>query len=262
MIETRKQKEEVLHDFLRNEELKAQPEIHDYYWSNQKFYSITRKSRACVKEWLSKKCPNKRVLDYCCGNGGMSIEIAKLGAIEVIGIDISEVSIENAKKQSEKEAQNKKTNFLVMDAEKMEFPDNYFDVIYESGVLHHLDLNKAYLDLSRVLKPEGEMICIEALKHNPIFHYYRKKTPHLRTQWETEHILCIKDIEMANKYFNKVTILGFFHLLSIGAVPFRNFCGFRTILSTLEIMDQIILRVPWINLLAWQVVYVLSEPKK
>ena len=66
MIEARKQKEREFHDKLRSEALECLS-------SNKKFYSITRKSRNFVYDWLLKKCKRKRVLDYCCGNGEISI---------------------------------------------------------------------------------------------------------------------------------------------------------------------------------------------
>jgi hypothetical protein len=128
--------------------------------------------------------------------------------------------------------------------------------------LHHLDLDKAYADLARVLKPAGKMICTEALGHNVLIQRYRRRTPHLRTEWEVEHILHKKDIELAKKYFNTVKILGFFHLASIAAVPFRNSIAFSGILRSLETVDSLLLKIPGIRWQAWQVVFVLSNPKK
>ena len=127
-MEIRKQKEKELHDLLRDQEFESSKDF-KYLTSNLKLYSVVRKSRGVVEKWLIKKCPNKRVLDYCCGNGNMSIKIAKMEAAEVIGIDISDISIENAKKYAEKERFSKCINFFVMDGENMEFKNNYFDII-------------------------------------------------------------------------------------------------------------------------------------
>jgi ubiquinone/menaquinone biosynthesis C-methylase UbiE len=203
-----------------------------------------------------------RVLDYGCGNGLTSVTMAKMGASSIIGIDISDVSVENAKKLAEKEQYNDITTFLEMDAEHMNFPDNSFDIAQENGVLHHLDLDKAYADLARVLKPSGKMICTEALGHNPLIQYYRRRTPHLRTEWEVEHILHKKDIELAKKYFKNVRILGFFHLAAIAAVPFRNSTAFNGILRALETVDGLLLKFPVVRWQAWQVVFELSNPNK
>ena len=50
-----------------------------------------------------------------------------------------------------------------MDGENLSFEDSTFDYGVEYGVLHHVDLDKSLSEISRVLKPKAEMICIEAL---------------------------------------------------------------------------------------------------
>jgi len=260
-MDLRKQKERELHNQLRDEALKSTMEF-DYFTTNKKYYSVSRKSVFCTEEWMRQRCPEKKVLDYCCGNGQNAHWIAAMGPQEVIGIDISDVSVENAKRRAAELKVDKKTRFEVMDAENMTFAPSSFDLIFESGVLHHLDLDKAYSEFSRVLKADGECICTEALGHNRIIQRYREKTPHLRTKWETEHILKKSDIELARKHFNRVDILGFFHLASLGAVPFRNMPGFNVILGALENIDNMLLRIPVLKWQAWQVVFTLSEPIK
>lgn len=268
-METRKKEEKEFHDILRKDSFgqRWSPELerviqNDPLWANMKYYSVERKSRKLVLNWFARNCREKRVLDYCCGNGDDSFIVARNGAKEVIGIDISEVSIENCKERASREGFKKNMSFYVMDAEGLGFEDNYFDIITEYGTLHHLNFERAYSELARVLRPDGRCICTEALGYNPIINYYRKKTPHLRTEWEVEHILRKKDIEMAKAYFNKVTILGFFYLATIAAVPFRNLRIFNIILTGLESLDTILLKLPILKWQAWQVVFVLSQPNK
>jgi 23S rRNA (cytosine1962-C5)-methyltransferase len=49
------------------------------------------------REWLSRQCAGKRVLDLCCNTGGFGVYAAARGATEVVGIDIDEAVIEIAK---------------------------------------------------------------------------------------------------------------------------------------------------------------------
>src|SRR5574341_1084087 len=77
-MDLRKEKEKELHNQIRNEALIGTQQFDDLN-SNKKWYSVTRKSRGLVNQWLSNSCKGKKVLDYCCGNGEMSIEIAKMG---------------------------------------------------------------------------------------------------------------------------------------------------------------------------------------
>src|SRR5258708_21177889 len=91
---------------------------------------------------------------------------------------------------------------------------------FEVGVLHNLDVKRAYSEMARVLRPTGTVLCVEALRHNPIFHAYRMLTPHLRTAYEARHVLRRKDVLATRGYFNRID-LGFFHLASLPAVPLR-----------------------------------------
>ena len=267
-MEVRKKKEKQFHDVLRKGAF-AQRWSHELekligenpLWSNMKYYSVERKSRKLVLDWFSDNCNGKRVLDYCCGNGDDSFIIARKGATEVIGIDLSQVSIDNCSQVAISEGLGGRTSFYVMDAEDLKFEDNYFDIITEYGVLHHLDIKKAYPELARVLKPEGKCICVETLGHNPFIRLYRRKTPNLRTKWEVEHILRKNDIEKAGEYFGRINILGFFHLATLAAVPFRNSPIFEFLLGMLEAVDSVILKLPFLKWQAWQVVFTLSEPK-
>jgi len=257
-MELRKQKEQAHANKLKillqnasNQE-KAAP--------NKKFYSVTKGSRDYLERWLMERIsPSKKFLDYCCGEGQISIFLAENG-VDITGIDISDVSIKIAKENAIAQGLKDKPTFLVMDAENLEFNDNTFDIIICSGVLHHLDIQKAYSELARVLKDNGEIICIEPLAYNPVFQLYRKMTPQLRTEWEREHILTKREIELAKKYFNNIEIK-FFHFTTLVAVPFRNFSGFNFILEVLEKIDYILLKLPLLKWLAWQIVFILSEPK-
>lgn len=230
-------------------------------WANMKYYSIERKSRNMVLDWFVNNTPAKVVLDYCCGNGADSIFIAENGAKGVYGIDISPVSIDNCIRNAENAGMLDRIEYQVMDAENTAYDDNMFDIVTEYGALHHLDLKKSYAEIVRILKPNGVAICHEALKHNIFIYLYRKMTPHLRTEWEAEHILGRREIELAKEYFGNVEIR-FFHLISLVAVPFRNTRLFNPVLSLLEKIDDFILSVPLVRWQAWQIVIILSNPKK
>jgi ubiquinone/menaquinone biosynthesis C-methylase UbiE len=261
------QQEAEFHDHLRDEaphqrySVEAEAELKDDpNWSNFKFYSIERSSRSYVEEWIRARCQGKRMLDYCCGNGDDSIFAAKHGA-QTVGIDISPVSIENGRKKAVEEGVADRAQFEVMNAEELKFEDNSFDLAVVYGVLHHLDFAKAMKELSRVLKPGGEVICTEALAHNPIIHAYRKKTPHLRTPWEVDHILRKETIDSAGQWFGK-TQKRFYHLATLAAVPLRRTFLFRPLLGVLRAIDWVLLSLPWLRWQAWQCVFVLSQPRK
>lgn len=229
------------------------------HFSNMKFYSITRTSFAYRDSLLFNGIEGAVALDYCCGNGEVAIEMAKRGAKKVVGIDISPVAIENAKSLADEAGVADICEFAVMDAEHTEFADGTFDIIHEYGALHHLDLDAAFAELSRILKPDGKMICTEALRHNPLIHWYRKRTLHLRTQWEVEHILGIPEIRSGNRFFKQVDV-STFHLAVLAAVPFRKTSLFNPILSLLEQVDRFILSLPFAQKMAWVAVVKYAGP--
>lgn len=257
-MELRKQKEREFYN-RRTEASQRDEFTYKRLTYSKKFYSVTRKSQTFLRRWILQRCQKKRVLDYCCGIGAFTCFLAK-GSAETVGIDISEVSIEACRKRAIDEKVDKKVSFLVMDAENLEFDNGSFDIIVCMGVLHHLDIQRAYSELARVLKLDGEIICAEPLAHNPLIQLYRKMTPHLRTEWEAEHILTRSSIKSAEKYFGKVENR-FFHLATLAAVPFRNLSVFNFILSLLEAVDGVLLKTPILKWLAWQIVFVLSQPK-
>lgn len=267
-MDSRKQEEIAFHDALRQglyeqrwsieaEERTAQ----DPLWKNFKYYSIEQRSLEYLRNWLGRQCSGKTVLDFGCGNGEESIFVAKHGAYRVVGIDISEVSIENCKHRAAKAGVEKIVEFRVSDGEALDLDDNSVDIAMEYGVLHHVDLEAAMRELARVLRPGGTMICTEALGHNPAIRLYRCMTPHLRTKWEVEHIIRRRDFGTMRKYFHAVDIR-FFHLATLAAVPFRKTAWFRSVLSSLERVDSVLLRMPLLKWHAWECVFVLSGPKK
>jgi len=244
----------------KNDQL-GKSEEYKKHFSNMKFYSISRTSFAYRDKQIFESVENEVVLDYCCGNGEIALEMARHGASEVRGIDISQVAVDNADKLAKSHGIAEHCTYEVMDAENMAYEDNYFDRIHEYGALHHLELESAFRELSRVLKSDGKLVCTETLRHNPFIHWYRKRTPQLRTDWEMEHILGVPEIMSGLKYFSKVDIK-FFHIAALVAVPFRKTVLFKPLLFCLEIFDKFLTRLPGLKKWSWVAVIVYSEPIK
>jgi len=231
------------------------------HFSNMKFYSITRSSMAWRDSLLFNDIAGAVALDYCCGNGEVAAEMARRGARKVIGIDISEVAVRNARELADTKGVGDICEFHVMDAENTEFADDTFDIIHEYGALHHLELKAAFGELARILKPGGRLVCTEALRHNPLIHWYRNRTPHLRTEWEVEHILGVPEITSGRLFF-EIMNLRMFHLAVLAAVPFRKTPLFRPMLGALEVIDNLILSIPFVRRLAWVAVVIYGQPRR
>ena len=258
-MEDRKKTEADFHDKRAIDQLSNDQVAFEKKYPNKRLYVITLEHRKRIDTWISNNSSkDTKALDYCCGEGEGAIKMASAGC-STYGIDISNESLEIGRKSAIDKQLN--INFKVMDAENLEFDDEYFDLIYAAGCFHHLDLDKTYSELHRVLKKNGEIICNESLAHNPIFHLYRKMTPNLRTPWEVPHILKVSDVYKAKKYFSEIDIR-YHYLISIIAVPFSRTFIFKPLLGILSAIDKVILSIPYVNRLAWQCTFVLSKPKK
>jgi SAM-dependent methyltransferase len=181
---------------------------------------------------------------------------------DVVGIDISPESLRAARARLASERLETRSKFVMTDAERTAFSDRTFDVILCNGVLHHLDSSAAFAELSRILKPDGSVFCVEALAHNPLFQLYRRLTPHMRTAWERDHILSRGQISLARRHFQSIET-HFFHLAGLLAVPFRRQPRvFDWVLSALDRVDQALLSVPGLRWWSWQCLFVLSKPRE
>jgi SAM-dependent methyltransferase len=215
-----------------------------------------------LPKYLKDKCKDKELLDYGCGNAVHSFWLAKLGA-RVTAIDLSEKLLEVAKKEKENLCKDCNVKFVLMDCEKLEFRDNSFDIIFDGGSFSSLDLNNALPELSRVLRPDGFLIGIETFGHNPITNLKRELNKLLgkRTGWAASHIFSLNDIELSKKYFIDVKVY-YFHVISWLAIPFLKIRFFRSLLKFLELIDKVLLRLPFFKKYSFKVVVVFSKPKK
>lgn len=219
-------------------------------------YAIMHESRLFYEGFVRRHSAGARMLEYGCGATAMASAVGA-NATEVVGIDISDVAVTQATARAA--MLGIAARYEVMDAENLTFADQSFDIICSVAILHHLDLDKAYAQIARTLRPGGHAVFLEPLGHNPIINLYRRLTPRMRTP--DEHPLLIRDLLLAQKYFDKVEVR-YFVLASMLAVPLRNTPVFKPVLYTLEAVDRVLFKsIPWLRKQAWQVVLILSEPR-
>jgi len=98
-----------------------------------------------------------KILEIGPGPGYLSIEIAKIGDYQIIGLDISETMTEIAKRNMQEA--RVEVEFQLGNAANMPFRDNTFDFVVSSGSLHHWkEPVKVINEVYRVLKTNGKAL--------------------------------------------------------------------------------------------------------
>ncbi|REL38505.1 class I SAM-dependent methyltransferase [Rhodohalobacter sp. SW132] len=223
----------------------------------KKYYKTTDLSKSFYREKIHENVAGLSVLEYGCGPGSQAFDLAKAGA-SITAIDISDVAIEQTKKEADR--QGVEIECFVMDGEDLSFDKNSFNRVCGSGILHHLDLERCYPELKRVLIPGGNGIFFEPMGYNPLINLYRNMTPGLRT--DDEHPLLNEDFELAEKYFDEVNP-AFFHLTSIGA-SFVPVAFLQSALARpLNGLDSVLFKtLPFLKKYAWITVLELKTTKQ
>jgi len=80
---------------------------------------------------------DRKFLDVGCGNGMYSLELARRGAAQVIGIDIAEVMIDLCRKSSQEKGFDDTCTFIQTDLLDYK-PDTKFDVSFGIGLFDYI----------------------------------------------------------------------------------------------------------------------------
>ncbi len=101
---------------------------------------------------------NGKILEIGVGKGHFALALAQEN-YNFISIDKSGAEIEFARLNIEYYNLTDKIEFKIMDAEKLEFPDNYFETVFSVCLLHHLENPYNFINEAlRVLKKSGKFI--------------------------------------------------------------------------------------------------------
>ncbi|HET9528570.1 MAG TPA: class I SAM-dependent methyltransferase [Pyrinomonadaceae bacterium] len=136
------------------------------------FYELVEQHRY-EKEWHIPEAAgfaqsnNLRVLEVGCGLGTDGAQFAKAGAVYT-GVDLTEAAVDLARRRFD--LFTLPGSFRVADAEKLDFPNDSFDLVYSHGVLHHTpDTAAAIREIHRVLRPGGRAVVM--LYHRDSYNY-------------------------------------------------------------------------------------------
>ncbi|NWF78026.1 MAG: class I SAM-dependent methyltransferase [Chloroflexi bacterium] len=106
--------------------------------------------------------PGNLVLDVCTGTAGVALEIAHNHNAQIVGIDITRSMLEAGLCAVEKQSLDGRVQLIQGCAEHLPFPDETFDAVVFTYLLRYVqDPNATIRELSRVLKPGGQLLSLE-----------------------------------------------------------------------------------------------------
>lgn len=113
--------------------------------------------------------PDDRVLEVATGPGVTLVEIARRTRLQVEGVDLSPGMLLEAEK-AVREAGVANVRLQEADARRLPFPDDHFDVLYNSYMLDLIPLEEmgaVLVEFHRVLKPGGRLVLVNMSKPHP-----------------------------------------------------------------------------------------------
>jgi ubiquinone/menaquinone biosynthesis C-methylase UbiE len=130
--------------------------FHDTFSFRGKFRELRQRTAS-----LARLQPGDAVLDVGCGTGTLAMELARrVGrAGRVAGVDPGTRQI--ARASSKAARRNVPIEFQIGVIEQLPFPDQTFDVVFSTLMMHHLPASlkrQGLAEIARVLKPGGRLV--------------------------------------------------------------------------------------------------------
>jgi ubiquinone/menaquinone biosynthesis C-methylase UbiE len=142
------------------------PETHERVFSDPARAERYAKGHRQMAEKFGKEISSKltshgfqsgKILDVGCGFGAANLILAQnFVHCEVVGIDLSEPLIELARGDAQNANLGERVRFELADAQEIPYPDDTFDVVTNTNMVHLVDDPiKMLNEIERVLAPGG-----------------------------------------------------------------------------------------------------------
>lgn len=132
--------------------------------------------RLYEKEWIYRNYPpaGKTWLDFGCGTGEITTQLALLGARHVVGVDVTPGLLDLARRRAELDQVGDRVELHCGRIEAL--PVQQVDVVLSYAVLHHLpdQLHLAIPQLAKWLAPGGVFIAVEPFSHAEWLEWLRR----------------------------------------------------------------------------------------
>lgn len=190
-------------------------------------------------EELAKLCHidrTSKVLVIGCGSGFSVCFLAKITGCSVVGVDIAEMPVKNARMRSFAENVEERTEFIMADAYNLPFKEDSFDVVITEFVSQFLDKKKAFGEFMRVLKPGAYAGINEMYRDDDIEPHLKAKIDEAETIF-TEITGLHFNIHTPEEWKSYLEKAGF---IDVDIHRHRPFRGTRDMLDTLRSMGGVL----------------------
>ena len=184
----RKSEERIYSD----KEVAGLPQIdngHRHYYE----WQIRKASSNRLIKYLAKKQKILEILEVGCGNGWLSAKLSVIPWTQVIGIDINDEELNQAKRVF---GQIENLEFFNCSLQDEMISDRKFDVIvFAASVQYFSSLEKALNESLKRLKPGGEIHIIDS-------HFYEQNEIDTARMRSNDYYKAIGFPEMSDQYFH------------------------------------------------------------
>lgn len=127
-----------------------------------------------------------RILDVGCGRGGPTLELARLGGGDVIGIDTDARALDDLAAEAASAGLSSRVRVRNCSMAAIDFEEGSFDVIWAEASIHVLGFEEGLRAWRRFLGPEGFLVVHEMawLRPEPpreIAAHWKSRFPSIRT---------------------------------------------------------------------------------
>ncbi len=200
-------------------------------------------------QMLAKVKTNGKILDNGCGVGLLH---ERLDSTEIVGLDLSSEMLKRAKTHYDK--------LVLANSQKLPFKDESFDLVFCRSILHHLPKPELAVEqMSRVLKPNGEIVLVET--NASILSTLPRKIANKGEHFSEEHqnMSKAKMKELLEPYFeiDEICYFGYIAYPTLGfpdLVGFYKYVPLKSLFTpVLMAIDKVLSLIPLVRSQSWAI---------
>jgi ubiquinone/menaquinone biosynthesis C-methylase UbiE len=199
-----------------------------------------------------------RILDNGCGVGLLHDTIP---TDQIVGLDLSSEMLERASQRS---------NRLVLgNSQQLPFRDGSFDLVFCRSILHHLPApGEAVREMSRVLRPGGEVVLVETNKS--LLSTFPRRIANRGGHFSEDHQNMDRRIlkNMLEPYFtiDEVSYFGYVAYPLLGfpdLVDIFRYVPFKSVAARILMgIDSALSKIPLVRTQSWAILFKATADKK